>query len=254
MKKIGRNDPCPCGSGKKFKKCHLGREDELVLDSTGQFSEELSKKITSLPPVEYGLAKDILARLDIESLTGSSNGIRFIDLSQYAELNVFGKVVAEQEKWGSGGIVVNPYKTTKSDPNNTYIAISPNVTESILIHQVAHVLDYLGGSGLVPGVVKPLSYELGIPVEHLEHPREFGYWLKYLQKEFDVKLDADDTIILYLYEHEMLIPGDEIKKQDHTLLKIKSAKILKFLSEKSGEIDSLICELPGYIGSRVVKD
>jgi tetratricopeptide (TPR) repeat protein len=27
--KIGRNDPCPCGSGKKFKKCHLGREDDL---------------------------------------------------------------------------------------------------------------------------------------------------------------------------------------------------------------------------------
>ncbi|MEF3273791.1 MAG: preprotein translocase subunit SecA [Chloroflexus sp.] len=26
---IGRNDPCPCGSGKKFKHCHLGREHEL---------------------------------------------------------------------------------------------------------------------------------------------------------------------------------------------------------------------------------
>jgi preprotein translocase subunit SecA len=25
--KVGRNDPCPCGSGKKYKKCH-GREDE----------------------------------------------------------------------------------------------------------------------------------------------------------------------------------------------------------------------------------
>ena len=24
---VGRNDPCPCGSGKKFKKCCLGRED-----------------------------------------------------------------------------------------------------------------------------------------------------------------------------------------------------------------------------------
>jgi hypothetical protein len=22
--KIGRNDPCPCGSGKKYKRCHLG--------------------------------------------------------------------------------------------------------------------------------------------------------------------------------------------------------------------------------------
>ncbi len=26
----GRNDPCPCGSGKKYKACHLGREAELV--------------------------------------------------------------------------------------------------------------------------------------------------------------------------------------------------------------------------------
>jgi preprotein translocase subunit SecA len=25
-KKIGRNDPCPCGSGKKYKKCHMGKE------------------------------------------------------------------------------------------------------------------------------------------------------------------------------------------------------------------------------------
>jgi len=24
--KVGRNDPCPCGSGKKYKKCCLGRE------------------------------------------------------------------------------------------------------------------------------------------------------------------------------------------------------------------------------------
>ncbi|MBA7538351.1 hypothetical protein ES705_30626 [subsurface metagenome] len=25
-KKIGRNDPCPCGSGKKYKKCCLGKD------------------------------------------------------------------------------------------------------------------------------------------------------------------------------------------------------------------------------------
>jgi len=28
--KIGRNEPCPCGSGKKFKVCHLGREQEIM--------------------------------------------------------------------------------------------------------------------------------------------------------------------------------------------------------------------------------
>jgi len=30
---IGRNDVCPCGSGKKFKHCHMGRENELSLNS-----------------------------------------------------------------------------------------------------------------------------------------------------------------------------------------------------------------------------
>lgn len=28
-KKIGRNDPCPCGSGKKYKKCCLGKDREI---------------------------------------------------------------------------------------------------------------------------------------------------------------------------------------------------------------------------------
>ena len=26
--KVGRNDPCPCGSGKKYKNCCLGKEDK----------------------------------------------------------------------------------------------------------------------------------------------------------------------------------------------------------------------------------
>lgn len=24
--RVGRNDPCPCGSGKKYKKCHMGKD------------------------------------------------------------------------------------------------------------------------------------------------------------------------------------------------------------------------------------
>ncbi len=37
IQKVGRNSPCPCGSGKKFKKCHEGREAELsaLLDQRG---------------------------------------------------------------------------------------------------------------------------------------------------------------------------------------------------------------------------
>ena len=32
--KVGRNDPCPCGSGKKYKKCH-GKDEEAPRPSTG---------------------------------------------------------------------------------------------------------------------------------------------------------------------------------------------------------------------------
>src|SRR5215213_1946043 len=32
MNKVGRNDPCPCGSGKKYKKCHLNKNTPPIFD------------------------------------------------------------------------------------------------------------------------------------------------------------------------------------------------------------------------------
>ena len=34
MAKIGRNDPCPCGSGRKFKRCCLGKQQEASTNLT----------------------------------------------------------------------------------------------------------------------------------------------------------------------------------------------------------------------------
>ena len=31
-KRVGRNDPCPCGSGKKFKKCCMKKQEGSPLD------------------------------------------------------------------------------------------------------------------------------------------------------------------------------------------------------------------------------
>ena len=50
MQKVGRNDPCPCGSGKKFKKCceeKVARKkfDAQILSSGGQ--ENKAQKISS---------------------------------------------------------------------------------------------------------------------------------------------------------------------------------------------------------------
>ena len=43
MSKIGRNDPCPCGSGKKYKKCCLDKDEAARRAQPGQPTEESRK-------------------------------------------------------------------------------------------------------------------------------------------------------------------------------------------------------------------
>ncbi|MBN2124369.1 MAG: SEC-C domain-containing protein [Deltaproteobacteria bacterium] len=251
MRKINRNDPCPCGSGKKFKKCHMGREEELFREGPGGMSvEEMGGRICDLTPVSYGRCREIVDALDIGELTGKEAGVRFVDLGAYAGLNISGSIRDRASGARGGGVFINPYKTRKADPDHLYVAVSPDIDDSTLIHELAHVLDYLGGSGQIPGIQEPLSFELGIPGEHLDHPEEFGYWMDVLRGRFVVQLDADDTVIRHLYEKGLLIKGKDIQERNGFVLKSKSDRILKYLSENSKEVDALIRDLPGYIGSR----
>src|SRR6266850_1614436 len=43
--KPGRNDPCPCGSGKKYKQCCLVRENASVVDLTDQIWRRVREAI-----------------------------------------------------------------------------------------------------------------------------------------------------------------------------------------------------------------
>ena len=43
LRKTHRNDPCPCGSGKKYKKCHL-LEDEAAQHKALKEAEEEAQK------------------------------------------------------------------------------------------------------------------------------------------------------------------------------------------------------------------
>ena len=250
MLKIGRNELCPCGSGEKFKKCHMGREGELALEELEEFTDEMSARVTGLQRVDYGRSKEMVDAIDIKGLTGNTIGIKFVDLQAYNNLNVFGGSHERASKGAEGGIFINIYKTLKTDPDNVYLAISQNIDDSTLIHELAHAIDYLGGSNLMPGTLKPLSLELSVPVDHLEHPEEYGYWLDYLKNMFDVQLDADDSIINYLYKNERLIKSEAIKDKNEVIIKTKSEQIFGFLSENSQDINAMIKALPGYIGER----
>ena len=65
MSKVGRNDPCPCGSGKKFKKCCIDKpqparttaaSDEAKPNSHDTNEEDESWDEEELPPVPYHLS------------------------------------------------------------------------------------------------------------------------------------------------------------------------------------------------------
>ena len=219
-----------------------------TLDSMGEFTDEMSKKITSLPEVDYGRCREIIDSLDVKELTGNSKGVRLVDLKEYSDLNLFSGSHSKAEEGRGGGIFINVLKTLSTDPDNLYLAISPDIDESTFIHELAHVLDYLVGSNIMPGAQQPLSMEMNVPIEHLDHPEEYGKWLDYLAEKFGVKLDADDTIVTYLYKKGMLIKGSVITGGNELLIKNKSEQMFKFLAENSQEIDKLIRERDGYIG------
>lgn len=46
MVRVGRNDPCPCGSGKKYKDCHL-KEGEAFLDKLTR-QRQLEKDLAAM--------------------------------------------------------------------------------------------------------------------------------------------------------------------------------------------------------------
>ena len=65
MEKVGRNDLCPCGSGQKYKKCCLGRDEAGPTPTsapgvTGSVSAEL---LESLQGRSFGSTKEMNAYL-----------------------------------------------------------------------------------------------------------------------------------------------------------------------------------------------
>lgn len=67
--KIGRNDSCPCGSGKKYKKCHLGKDILSNSDDLGLMLQEREAKEFQRKE-QQGLGKPIIST--------DADGTRFI--------------------------------------------------------------------------------------------------------------------------------------------------------------------------------
>lgn len=53
--KIGRNDPCPCGSGKKYKKCCLPKDKKFEYATSDAF---VQRYLDTLPKEEEVCTQD----------------------------------------------------------------------------------------------------------------------------------------------------------------------------------------------------
>ena len=52
MPTAGRNDPCPCGSGKKYKRCCLVQEETATKDERRVHAEELQATMASVMDID----------------------------------------------------------------------------------------------------------------------------------------------------------------------------------------------------------
>lgn len=53
-KTLGRNDPCHCGSGKKYKQCHLDADETAAREARAAAAAEAEKNAPAPEPAKEG--------------------------------------------------------------------------------------------------------------------------------------------------------------------------------------------------------
>ncbi len=108
MAKIGRNDPCPCGSGKKYKQCHgpidAARENEQrqlrnandsltvkVMDAAAQFANEFPAALSRFWNNQHTV--DEIEKLDDVEERGAE---RFLTWFMFDHANTQGQTPVQQ--------------------------------------------------------------------------------------------------------------------------------------------------------------
>ena len=110
--KIGRNDLCPCGSGKKFKKCHLGTAANIPLRRPA-------------PPMRPQIPPDLIAR--------ASQALEKQKTNEEEQIKKYGKVmpVMHAEAFGGQMVIVK---------NRIYKAPEKSTFTNFLFDHGRHIL------------------------------------------------------------------------------------------------------------------
>ncbi len=250
FKNIGRNDPCPCGSGKKYKHCHLGREAEVIEERYKVDELEAAERIRALPPARHPRAAEMAAALPLLDRSGNPVVVDLVDLEAYQALKLTGR---REDEAAIGGLVVNPSKTEQLAPDRVYVALSPEIRDSEVVHLLAHVVDLVSGSRLPLGHGLELSARLNLPLEFLEHSQEFGNALVDLADRFEVELDAENEVIAFLARNRMLLSTKVLAAGNREAIERGISAALMFLKDNQEALDEVLKTRVGYTGAGAPK-
>ena len=94
MKKPGRNDPCPCGSGKKYKQCCLRTEAAQAEQAAGDRSRAVSKALSWLMTVHGQAVRAAIDAAFFKQLSDEEN-----ELLQHLEPKVYEGIMVNTLEW-----------------------------------------------------------------------------------------------------------------------------------------------------------
>jgi hypothetical protein len=136
MAKIGRNEPCPCGSGKKYKKCCLGKDQAVVVSAAhldGGFNiwdddglDELSNSVVDLlkaddlDGAEAACAElkqrfpDLIDWLDRTAMLHEAKGNTDLAIEYYERCLAF--IAQQPDGFETGPMYEDSIKRLRSDP------------------------------------------------------------------------------------------------------------------------------------------
>ncbi len=102
MSKIGRNDPCPCGSGKKYKKCCMMKEEASDPEPDTSRTPPEEQHVRRYPParaaeIENAFRRAInqLDRNEFEQAAKTFESVVRLDPEHYKALTGLGRCLKE---------------------------------------------------------------------------------------------------------------------------------------------------------------
>lgn len=213
--KVGRNDPCPCGSGKKYKKCCLDKEEKLpVLSYQKHIEESLSKypkRKSNQDQIDiYDIYREDAIELDKKMyriLTKKHIPLfieRNITLENQIDISNSKKVLNDIEE------------IVKKEKFKTLEDFDDKISVHFSIYQFIEHYTYM----LLSEIDNPFSKN------HQEYKKQLEYVLDYFYKNLDLKGPNE---ILFIDRKKDLL--------DYTG---RSDEAIEFLEEKLKDVDSSI--------------